>query len=86
MSGSVYDRALPPAFPHCLLIERFYVPRIVELLTSGDHVYRNGSSFAVTADAPNDLVKLWLSDCSAERLYENDVLDRLPSTAWRQAT
>lgn len=70
---SVYDLALPTAFPHCLVVSRFHVARIVELLASADHRYRNGSSFAVTMDSAHDTVKLWVSAVSLERLRKSEL-------------
>jgi hypothetical protein len=70
---NVYDHFLSQSFPHCLLISRFRAPRVAELLTSADQQHVNGSSFAVTADADRDTVKLWLSSASLNRLLADEL-------------
>lgn len=69
-----YQSVLPQIFPYRVEISRFHVPRIIEALTGGDHVYPVGSSFAVTTDAHGeDTVYLWLSDASLRRLQGHDL-------------
>lgn len=82
---SAYDHWLPTAFPYCLVVSRFHVPRITELLASADHIHRNGSSFAVTVDADLDTAKLWLSAASLNRLRVDELWSHhfVDETTWR---
>lgn len=68
---SVYDRVLPSAFTHAVILDRAHVPRLVDLLVSPDARHVNGSSFAVTVDEAPPNVKVWLSAASFQRVLSD---------------
>jgi hypothetical protein len=65
---SVYDHYLPGAFLYRVTLPRWAAKVVTEALMAPERPW--ASSFAITADAPSDMVHLWFSQASKDYLAE----------------
>jgi hypothetical protein len=65
---SVYDHCLPEAFPTMVQVPTWTARTVAKTLLASNRL--SVSSFAITADAPDGMVKLWLSEASVNYLRE----------------
>jgi hypothetical protein len=63
-----YQTTLPECFPYALRAPSHSVENIIDMLVKGGPGHPNGSSFAVTSDAPRGYRTLWLSEASYQTL------------------
>lgn len=66
--SSSYDHVMPVVFPKMLILSVASAEKVAFILNQASKVCVNGSSFAITADAPSGHRKVWLSKASADRL------------------
>jgi hypothetical protein len=62
-----YKSILPDVFPHGFIVPTSLAKQISELCLLKDDDAPNGSSFAITSDAPKGQSVLWLSNVSFNR-------------------
>jgi hypothetical protein len=63
---NVYDTGLAEAYPHMVTVPTWTARTVAETLLGASRP--SVSSFAVTADAPDGQVRLWLSEVSKDYL------------------
>lgn len=61
---STYRSVLPSVFPFVVQVPEDYLSRCVRVLNEATDEVPNGSSYAVTSDAPEGYRYLWLSRVS----------------------
>lgn len=71
--SSIYDHHLPLAFPFAFVVPEETAMVCVTLLMRNSSLCPNGSSFAITSDAPQGHRHLWLSKASLQ-LVKNIIL------------
>lgn len=69
-----YITTLPECFPYALRAPSHSVENIIDMLVRGGPGVPNGSSFAVTADAPRGYRTLWLSEASYKTLVAAHII------------
>lgn len=69
-----YRRDLPNVFPHRYVMAAYVVAHRVETLLGHGWAELPQSSFAVTADAGDGYLTLWLSEVSHRRLLDRRLL------------
>jgi len=72
-----YMAALPEVFPYAIRVPVHSVENIIRMLWVSGPQAPNGSSFAVTSDAPNGYRTIWLSDVSYETLHAAHIVPGL---------
>lgn len=73
-----YKAVLPQVFPYVIMVPARRLQLITNVLLATDLNCLNGSSFAVTCDARQDWLWLWVSKVSYERLVnQTDLLKGL---------
>ena len=81
-----YQGVLPEVFPYLIRVPAHLVDNITHMLASADHGHPNGSSYAVTSDAPSGYRCIWLSEASYRTLLEAHIVPGLfPSTPMMSA-
>lgn len=63
-----YASVLPEAFPYRATVSQFSAERIAEVLSRRRQGVPNGSSFAITSDAPAGKRYVWLSEISFQTM------------------
>lgn len=72
-----YIGVLPEVFPYIIRVPAHAVDNITRMLASADHGHANGSSFAVTSDAPRGYRTIWLSQASYRTLLDAHIVPGL---------
>lgn len=72
-----YRAVLPEVFHYAVRIPVFSVENITHMLISGGNGRPNGSSFAVTSDAPSGYRTIWLSEASYRTLIDAHIIPDL---------
>jgi hypothetical protein len=72
-----YMVALPEVFPYLIRVPAHALGNITNMLASGGNGHPNGSSFAVTSDAPSGYRTLWLSEASYQTLKAAHIIPGL---------
>lgn len=76
------NHMLGRVLPYCAQVTQEEATKLVELLVSTDNICRNGSSFAISADAPPGWRVIFLSRPSWERLSFGTIVDQLQWTRY----
>lgn len=81
-----YKSMLPHIFPHVTMISRLILQELTDRFNDTDEYTRvdgkleqshNGSSFAVTADAPRGFVNVYMSETSWQKwlIYDRELIE-----------
>ena len=69
-----YQSQLPDIFPHGFQMPEDTVTKLISILIASRDGVLNGSSFAVTSDAPRGFRHIWLSDVSYRTFIESNLI------------
>lgn len=69
-----YVSTLPESFPYCIRVPDDLILEIFTALAYPRQAAHNGSSFAITADAPQGHKNVWLSIVSYNTLRNNHII------------